>query len=93
MDSALAPRATPLQELIDLSGRTAIVTGGAVGIGSAIARRLHETGADIVVADVQAERASSAVDQLLELRAESALRRHGRHQRRRRRRAPDRRHD
>jgi len=39
-------------ELISLAGRTAVVTGGAVGIGWAISRRLAEAGANVVVADL-----------------------------------------
>lgn len=39
-------------EYLALSGRTAIVTGGAQGIGLAIARRLAEAGASVAVADV-----------------------------------------
>ena len=39
------------QEAFDLSGRTAIVTGGAVGIGRASAALLAEAGAHVVVAD------------------------------------------
>jgi 2-deoxy-D-gluconate 3-dehydrogenase len=46
------PTPVPAAELLDLTGRTAIVTGGAKGIGLAIARRLHEAGANVVVADV-----------------------------------------
>jgi NAD(P)-dependent dehydrogenase (short-subunit alcohol dehydrogenase family) len=42
---------TPLDKLISLEGRAAVVTGGARGIGLAIAKRLSEAGADIVIAD------------------------------------------
>jgi rhamnulose-1-phosphate aldolase/alcohol dehydrogenase len=38
----------------ELSGRTALVTGGASGIGRATARRLAELGAHVVVADLNA---------------------------------------
>ncbi|MCJ7605992.1 MAG: 3-oxoacyl-[acyl-carrier-protein] reductase [Dehalococcoidales bacterium] len=38
---------------MDLSGRTAIVTGSARGIGKAIALKLAEVGADIVVNDIE----------------------------------------
>ncbi len=38
----------------DLGGRTAIVTGGAKGIGAAIARRLSECGAQVFVWDLAA---------------------------------------
>ena len=39
----------------DLSGRTVLVTGAASGIGAAIARVLHEWGADVVGTDLNAE--------------------------------------
>jgi 3-oxoacyl-[acyl-carrier protein] reductase/2-deoxy-D-gluconate 3-dehydrogenase len=39
----------------DLEGRVAFVTGAAGAIGSAIARRLADTGAAIVIADINAE--------------------------------------
>ncbi len=44
-----------LQDLTDLGGRVAIVTGGAKGIGLGIARRLHEAGADVAIADPDPE--------------------------------------
>jgi NAD(P)-dependent dehydrogenase (short-subunit alcohol dehydrogenase family) len=50
-----------------LSGRVAVITGGASGIGLASARRLASEGARVVVADVDAEagqKAASAVDGL-----------------------------
>ncbi len=68
-----APRSTPLSELIDLSDRTAIVTGGAMGIGLGIARRLHEAGASVVIADLDAVAAEDAVEALDVQRADSAL--------------------
>ena len=41
-----------LTDLLSLQGRAAVVTGGAVGIGYAIADRLAEAGADVVLGDV-----------------------------------------
>jgi NAD(P)-dependent dehydrogenase (short-subunit alcohol dehydrogenase family) len=43
-----------------LADRVAIVTGGAQGIGQAIARRLHEEGATVVVADLQGHEEAAA---------------------------------
>lgn len=40
-----------VQELLDLTGKSAIVTGGAKGIGYGIAYRLAEAGASVLVAD------------------------------------------
>lgn len=46
----------------DLSGKKALVTGGAGGIGLAAAEALYEAGADVVIADCNAEKLSRAVD-------------------------------
>jgi 3-oxoacyl-[acyl-carrier protein] reductase len=40
------------KSLFDLSGRTIIVTGGAVGIGKIYSRALAEVGANVVIADI-----------------------------------------
>lgn len=47
-----------------LSGRVALVTGAARGIGEAIARELHQNGAKVVVTDVEAEGARAAAQRL-----------------------------
>lgn len=44
-----------LKELINLNDKTAIVTGGAMGIGFGIARRLAEAGAKVMIADFNEE--------------------------------------
>lgn len=47
-----------------LSGRTAIVTGGAEGIGLGIARKLAECGAEVLVTDLQGEKAAAAASSM-----------------------------
>ncbi|MEY7851804.1 SDR family NAD(P)-dependent oxidoreductase [Natrarchaeobius sp. A-rgal3] len=55
-----------------LEGQTAIVTGGAKGIGREIATTLAAEGAAVVVADVDTENASETVDRI-EAAGETAL--------------------
>ncbi len=49
-----------LTDLIDLSGKRALVTGGGKGIGAAIAARLREAGAHVTVADLDPAAVASA---------------------------------
>jgi 3-oxoacyl-[acyl-carrier protein] reductase len=50
---------------VDLTGRTAIVTGGARDIGAAVSRRLAECGAAVAVNySASADRAASVVDEI-----------------------------
>ncbi|TDD94387.1 SDR family NAD(P)-dependent oxidoreductase [Jiangella asiatica] len=53
-----------IAELTSLARRVAVVTGGAQGIGLAIARRLAEAGADIALADIDDVALGAAVAQL-----------------------------
>lgn len=62
-----------IEELVNLDGKVAIVTGGAAGIGEAIVRRLHEAGAQVVVADIVKEAADKLAAELNELRDGSAF--------------------
>lgn len=41
-----------IQEMFNLTGKVAIVTGGAMGIGLGIVKRLTEAGASVVIADL-----------------------------------------
>ena len=59
-DQLVSPDVASVAELIDLSGRRAFVTGGAKGIGAAIARRLVEAGAIVTIGDIDAAAARSA---------------------------------
>jgi NAD(P)-dependent dehydrogenase (short-subunit alcohol dehydrogenase family) len=47
-----------------LDGKVAIVTGGAAGIGAGTVQRLHEEGARVVIADLQAEKGMALADRL-----------------------------
>lgn len=53
-----------ISELVSLSGRVAVVTGGARGIGLAIARRYAEAGAEVVIADLDKDSAEQAASSL-----------------------------
>ena len=53
-------------EIFDLSGKVAIVTGGAGGIGVVYARALCEAGASVLVADLNVEHAERTASELAE---------------------------
>jgi NAD(P)-dependent dehydrogenase (short-subunit alcohol dehydrogenase family) len=50
--------------LIDMTGKTALVTGSTVGIGYATAAELHASGATVLINGRTAERVQEAVDRL-----------------------------
>lgn len=53
-----------LKDLTSLSGKTALVTGAAMGIGKAIAERLAEAGAGLVLIDVNESALAKTIDEL-----------------------------
>lgn len=53
-----------IQQLFDFRGQTVIVTGGAMGIGYGIARRFAETGANVVIADIDVKVGTAKVREL-----------------------------
>ena len=54
-----------LNELLVLTGKSAIVTGGAKGIGYGIAYRLAEAGARVLVADIDEATAKTSCEELI----------------------------
>jgi 2-dehydro-3-deoxy-D-gluconate 5-dehydrogenase len=63
----------PIAELVDLSGKTAIVTGGSMGIGRGIVERLHEAGAQVLIADLDLEAGIALAERLQAQRPGSAF--------------------
>ncbi len=53
-----------IDKLIDVSNKSAIVTGGAKGIGYGISYRLAEAGANVLIADIDQAAAQAAADEL-----------------------------
>ena len=53
-----------ISQLFDLKGSTALVTGGALGIGQAIVDRLSEAGASVVIADINEKDSLETVAEL-----------------------------
>ena len=54
-----------MNQLFDLSGKTALVTGGSRGLGMAMARGLVAAGADIVINSRSESEINAALDQIL----------------------------
>jgi 3-hydroxybutyrate dehydrogenase len=53
-----------MSDTVDLAGRSALVTGGASGIGAAIARQLAHRGAQVTVVDIDLDRATTVATEI-----------------------------
>ena len=53
------------KDLLNLTGKTAIVTGGAKGIGYGISYRLAEAGANVLIADMDEATAQKSAEELV----------------------------
>jgi len=72
--NATAPLTSPtITELLSLENKTAIVTGGSMGIGRGIVERLHEAGAAVLIADIDLDTGAEFSEQLNTDRPNSAL--------------------
>ena len=67
MSSAPPASIKSARELFDLTGRTAIITGGAVGLGRQMAEGLGEMGANLVLCARKKERCVQAAEELQKL--------------------------
>ncbi len=56
--------AHPINEILSLAGRNAVVTGAAWGLGKATARRLAEAGASVIIGDIDEEKAAQTAKEI-----------------------------
>ena len=59
--------AMSVKQLLDLTGRVAIITGGSIGLGRQMAEGLAEMGANLVLCARKAERCQEAAEELQQL--------------------------
>ncbi|BAE63496.1 hypothetical protein BDV35DRAFT_347913 [Aspergillus flavus] len=66
MQSVLKPIIGPKKEIHDLSGRVALITGGALGIGYEVARAFVLNGARVIMVNRKEEQGQAAIDKIKE---------------------------
>src|ERR1700694_2533171 len=58
------PQSVNVRQLLDLTGRVAMITGGSIGLGRQMAEGLAEMGANLVLCARKRERCESAAEEL-----------------------------
>ena len=53
-----------MRSLFNLTNKTAIVTGGGSGLGKSMAKALAESGANVVIADINIENAQKTSEEI-----------------------------
>jgi NAD(P)-dependent dehydrogenase (short-subunit alcohol dehydrogenase family) len=76
MDQLDSSTSTPADTDGSLAGRTALVTGGASGLGAALCRMLAASGANVVVGDLEPGRAEAMARSIAQSCADGASRLH-----------------
>ncbi|KAI9373462.1 hypothetical protein BJX61DRAFT_533130 [Aspergillus egyptiacus] len=66
MQSVLHPIVGPRKEITDLTGRVAVVTGGALGIGYEISRAFAMNGARVIMINRKEDQGQSAIEKIKE---------------------------
>jgi NAD(P)-dependent dehydrogenase (short-subunit alcohol dehydrogenase family) len=74
MDQLDSSTSTPAESDRSLAGRTALVTGGASGLGAALCRMLAASGANVVIGDLELGRAEAMARSVAESCADGAQR-------------------
>ncbi|RAL08874.1 short chain dehydrogenase/reductase family protein [Aspergillus homomorphus CBS 101889] len=72
MQSVLQPIIGPKKEIHDLTGRVALITGGALGIGYEVARAFVLNGARVIMVNRKEEQGQSAIESIKKEAGENA---------------------
>lgn len=73
LQSILHPIIGPKKEITDLTGRTAVVTGGALGIGFEISRHFALNGCKVIMLNRKEEQGQEAIEKIKSEKADAQV--------------------